>query len=341
MLYIRADGNAEIGTGHIMRCLSIAAAVRQRKQKVVFLTADHEMQTVIENAGYTVVCLESTWNDLNREIEKLQALMAAQVQAVLLVDSYFVTEQYLTKLCQVVKVCYIDDLNEINYPCDMLINYNCYAANIQYEQRYKRTELLLGASFVPLRREFQKLPVPEIQNPVRSILITTGGTDNYQIALRLLQRWPREKYAHVQIHAVAGRFNKKLEELRMLERTNDNIHVYADVKNMKDLMISCDVAVSAGGSTLYELCACGTPTVVVTLADNQREAAKTFSENGIMIYAGDIRDDKSCISNIVEAIQLLYAKGDIRREMSEKMQNLVDGYGAARIADKIIQMMRS
>ena len=100
MLYIRADGNAEIGTGHVMRCLSIARAARSQGTQCVFIVADKNMAVLLDEQGFRYICLDSVWNDLNRETAQMERLIQKENIRLLLIDSYFVAPEYLSRLHQ-------------------------------------------------------------------------------------------------------------------------------------------------------------------------------------------------------------------------------------------------
>jgi spore coat polysaccharide biosynthesis predicted glycosyltransferase SpsG len=156
MLYIRTDGNPEIGTGHTMRCLSIAGAVEKKGGKVTFIVADDSASTMITERGYHVICLDSIWKDLSAEVESMISAIIENSIGKLLIDSYFVTTEYLQKLCELTQVIYIDDVNAIHYPCNMLINYNCYAEKFHYPARYPDTTLLLGCQVCAAERRVSR-----------------------------------------------------------------------------------------------------------------------------------------------------------------------------------------
>ena len=333
MLYIRADGNSEIGTGHIMRCLSIANAVRQSGGDCIFITADKSLESLLAEQGFQIICLDSVWNDLDKETVKMERLIAERKIVRLLIDSYFVTSDYLNRLRSLTRIAYIDDLDVFRYPCDLLINYNIYAGKFNYPVRYPDTMLLLGCKYVPLREEFQDLPAREIHSSAKSVLITTGGGDPYNVAGKLTERLKRDtSLCELNIHIVAGLFNSNLPLLRSLEENFPSVMIHRNVRHMSALMISCDIAISAGGSTLYELCSCGIPSTIFAWANNQLDAVATFSE-GYMLGAGDYREDKAaCLDKLVANIVRLSEDFSLRREVSANCRALVDGRGAERVA---------
>lgn len=333
MIYIRTDANKEIATGHVMRCMAIAKQIEKLGEPCTFICADEHAKELIENNGFQFVCLHTNWNQLEEELDVLTAFLKEKKAEVILVDSYLVTENYLRTLNSSTKVVYIDDIHQFIYPVHTVINYG-----IQYKEFHyplKSGNYLLGCKYIPLREEFQNRK-PARRAEVRDILITTGGTDPYNIAGRLIKALDFGTY---QIHVVSGRLNIHEKELLTLAQTRENVFVYTDVERMSERMLSCDVAISAAGTTLYELCACGVPTISFSFADNQVSGAKELMKQGIIDYAGDLRTGiKACIQMIETKLMELKNSCLLREERTNKMQKLVDGNGANRIASYCIQL---
>lgn len=339
MLYFRADANSEIGTGHVMRCLSIAKAMRAKGYDCGFITADDGAKQLLNGNDFDVICLDSEWNDLESEIDKLNSLIKHKKISNILIDSYFVTDKYLSNLRQTTKVIYIDDIDKFIYPVDILINYNIYAENMPYRKNYSQhnTRLLLGCDYAPLRFEFREI-VPYIEEEVKDILISTGGADSYNIAGYLLEYFEECKAcSHINFHVIVGNFNINKDKLNSLAQKYENIILHNNVVEMSKIISSCDIVISAGGTTLYEICACGVPAISYSLADNQLEGVKEFDRLDIIYYAGDIRDNlRQCLDNIFDRGNYLMSNYKLRTELSSRMKLLVDGYGADRLIENII-----
>lgn len=337
MIAIRADANKAVATGHLMRCLSIAGQIKKRGADCMFITADDWLFGTITANGFKSICLGSPWHELDDETEQLVSAIKDNNISTLLVDSYFVTEKYLNTLGKYAKIAYIDDLNMFRYPVDFLINYNNYYELFDYASAYRGTDtkLLLGCQYAPLREEFQNLPVFAVNERVNNVMVTTGGADEMNVTGLLLERISCLRlFPGLIFHVVVGRYNNNAGQLKALAEQNSNIRLYFDVAKISRIMLDADIAVSASGSTLYELCACGLPAVCFTLADNQLNGAKGFAEAGLLLYAGDCRDSgEKCIEAIIEAVGRLQADFALRAAMSRSMQNLVDGGGAKRLAE--------
>ncbi len=336
MIAIRVDGNSEIATGHIMRCLAVANDIKAAGTECIFIVADNKSESLLSSSGFKIINLHSVWNDLDCEISKIIAVIKEQKIDRRIVDTYFVTEKYLSALEEVCNVIYIDDLNAFRYPVSVLINYNLYASDIPYSKIYAGTDtrLLLGPKYAPLRSEFQNLN-SHFREKVQKILITAGGVDTYNVAGQILRRLlTDESFSGIEFHVVAGQLNHHLPELMNIAKEHKSVVIHQNVHNMSELMQECDIAVTAGGSTTYELCACGVPSVCFSWADNQIMGVNAFSKSGLMIGAGDIRDDtEGCVSKIVEGLMVYCADYEMRVRCGERMKMLVDGGGVGRICE--------
>lgn len=356
IIYIRTDGNRHLAAGHLVRCLSIADACYDLGMEVHFLVSDEKSRSLLL-AFLTVVPLKpsirvlktAVYDDLEREIPEMISLLSYHDTSVicdrpiLLLDSYYVTEKYLNTVGSFAKTAYIDDLQLFDYPVDLLINYD--AAPDSLLPCYSRAKkALLGVSYTPLRQQFTDINYI-FREHVSRILITTGGSDPYHFCLKLaeflIERMPQllPKSAccdalHLEI--VIGRLNTDKDALLNLAEHFPFIILCENVSDMASLMKNCDLAVSAAGTTLYELCAVGVPTVSFTMADNQLTAAKAFADAGMIPCAGDIRT--SCaelLRNVSDFITDMAENMDKRKSAHERMNRFVDGKGSVRIAKEL------
>lgn len=343
MFYIRADANNVIATGHVMRCMSIADELEQSSIKVCFLTADHNADELIEKRGFEVICLDSSWNDLEKEVSdgKLTALLknTNDLEGII-VDTYYATENYLQRLHDICKTIYIDDIFSLKrYPVDILINYNIYGEDLDYKSRcLNETRLLLGTEYTPLRREFKNID-KKIRETVKDVFISTGGTDNYNIAGKLLGEIfenKKSELSKLNFYVISGAMNKNLPYLLEMEKKYKNIIVYQNVSNISEIMLKCDIAVSACGSTMYELCACGLPIVTYSFADNQIPGIRKFVEKGVAFNCGDLRAGfEKTLNNIIKHIEKLNKDYLLRRQKIKLVSEVMDGNGGHRIVTEI------
>lgn len=338
MIGFRVDGNSQIGTGHLMRCLSIAKKMKRDADGIVFFTADLVNKNLIEENGFFCRILDSHYKELEQEISFLPDMLVKEHIETLIVDSYFVTQTYLESLQKITKVVYIDDLHEMIYPCDMLINYTIFADSIDYPKLYgkRNTRLLLGCKYAPLRDEFEEELKKEIRDKVENILVLSGGTDQYHFILNFVEKIASSmRYNKIHFHIVCGRYNMDKEALEKIAKEHQNISIYENLTKLRSFMVDADIAISAGGTTLYELAACGTVTIGYSLADNQLENLDFFAKKECLISVGDIREafpEKFLLEKLDEL-----SDKKKRTELSFKMRQLVDGKGCKRLAEEILK----
>ena len=339
-IYIRADGNAIIGMGHIMRCLSIANQLKKFNIDVTFITADNEVKDIIENEGFDNICLDTMWNSMEDELSDFCHIIKENEVNIVIIDSYYITKKYMKELRKYSTTCYLDDFNSLDFYTDILINYNIYADLSRYDSKLYRC-ICMGVDFVPLRDEFLKNKERSFRG-IKNILITSGGTDEYNVIGNILESFfNNREFNKYNYYCIIGKFNRNIHQLKDKYKKYKNVHLLNGISNISKYMMDCDIAVTAGGSTCYELCACGIPAVMYTLADNQIGIAKTFSEKKIISWMGDIRvDAKKCIENMEVEINQLNDKLNWEKR-SKLMQTLVDGKGAYRIAECLNEYIES
>lgn len=340
MIGIRVDSNSIIATGHIMRCLSIARAIRKLNYRVLFISADENPRKLLESSGFNFISLNTQWNDLEQEEDILISVLKKYELKCLLIDSYHITPKYLEDLRKHLKISYLDDMDLFLYPVDMLINYNLCYDQFGYEKKYNQfTKLLLGTSYAPLREEFIGVSKKTTRRKVRNILVTSGGTDNDNVCGQIAKMlFDQSEFDNVNIHVVVGKFFTYKEILIDLSKNCSNIVLHENA-NMSQLMQECDIAVSAGGSTLYELCSCGTPTILFSIAENQQPICYSANQKGVAVYAGHYCYEVA--EKIVKVAVLLDADKQKREELSNTASSLVDGKGAQRIAEALIYLAES
>ena len=335
MLYIRTDMNQVIATGHVMRCLSIADAAKGLGEQVTFILADNQAVPYITDRGCESIVLNTKWDEPESELPMIEKVIKENHITTLLVDSYQVTERYLKLLSNLTKVLYLDDLNAFWYDVDAIICYANYWEKFQYPQRYQKVKLYLGTAYTPLRKEFSDITDKEIKENAEKLLLMSGGNDEKHILAGILDAI--DIIAFKKITVICGRYYAGYEELVDKYKDYKNICIYQAVTDIEKYMQEADLAVSAGGTTLYELCACGTPTISFLLADNQLDNVRKFAEDNVIDYAGDVRSE-NVIENVAKLISRYKEDKGLRLERSKRMREVVDGQGARRIAEAWLEL---
>lgn len=346
LVYIRTDGNSKIATGHLVRCSSIADACMKLGMKVCFLVSDEESRKLLQalnpNALPAVRILKTAvYDDLEKELPEITNLLSdsrAAGEIIFLLDSYYVTEKYLNAIKSYCRTAYLDDLQLFDYPVNLVFNYDVIPdkALSRYEKAYlKAGKAFLGASYAPLRSQFQNRKAA-IRKSVSDVLVTTGGSDSYHFCVHFIETM---KNAGFHLHIVIGQLNTDKEKLHALAAERPFIRLHENVTDMASLMESCDLAVSAAGTTLYELCALGVPAISFTMADNQLAAARAFADTGAVPCAGDIRKSCEAVLTSVQDFLTCMSENELKRKSAhEAMNRLVDGNGAIRIAEALANL---
>ena len=349
---IRADANATVATGHIMRCITIARQVKQMGGRVLFFTADEYAVGLLEQAGMEHVCLHTQWDRMEGEIPQLRKELEQAGCRKLFVDSYRADAAYFAGLADLCRLAYIDDCFEDVYPVNLLINYNAYHVRFPYAETYGqryggKTRLLLGTSYVPLRQEFWKqgdVETPEIQETEDGapfhVLLSSGGGDRCDALAGILEEAVKDgELSQAVFHVVIGKFHSRAGELEDLAGRYPGILLHREVSDMAGLMRRCAAAVSAAGTMLFELSAMQVPSVFFVSADNQQYDSSFFAQGERMLFAGDIRADRQgCIGNILKNLKKLRTDTGLRQRMKAALRQVTDGRGAQRIAQAILEL---
>nr|WP_296441389.1 UDP-2,4-diacetamido-2,4,6-trideoxy-beta-L-altropyranose hydrolase [uncultured Acetatifactor sp.] len=342
--YFRADGNAATGAGHLMRCLTIADALQALPgpdpADICFLCADEASGALAEAGGYRTLVLHTDYRNMEEELPRLTRLFSEEAPAgnpVLVVDSYYITEPYLRALRQRTRLFLLDDMARQAYPADCVLNYNAFATQAQYGQIYPGTDTAVytGSAYVPLRPQFRQAG-SSFREQVQDVLITTGGGDQENIAARIFDTIQKPGLRY---HVVIGRYHPDFQGWKRREQECPQLSVHHDVKNMALLMGSCDLAVTAGGTTIYELCAVGVPFVCFSYAENQEKLTEYIGRERIAGYCGAFHHDPAAtLAKMKQLTDTLAADPAMRRGIREREQKVADGLGALRIARLLTEL---
>lgn len=339
MIFFRADANQHIATGHIMRCISIAQRFKYHGHAVTFLIADDYPVTLLEKFGMDYCVLNSEWDNLDFETETLIDILKKFEKPLLIVDTYSVTRHYIESLIPYCKCCYLGSKHEYLGGLYALINYSVSIDYDFYSSNYIRpTKLLLGPSYIPLREEFLKKSKKGKSNIKCRVFLTTGGSNpNHYIEKILRQIIIDPINKNIEVEVIAGRMFDSIEAIRDEFGQFDNIRVNENVKSMAEIMRFCDLAISANGSTVYELAACCVPVITFAMVKEQVNAAEKLSQLGLTEYCGEIFGDEiTCINKIIKSLSQFAGSSQRRKILADKASSLIDGKGCERIYQSLI-----
>lgn len=333
-LLIRADANAHKGTGHLMRCLALAQGWQARGGRATFITACESdgLRQRLSDEGFQVIALEHPYPD-PADWEMTSKMLAAHPGAWVVLDGYHFDPAYQRQIREAGHpLLVIDDMAHLDhYYADVVLNQNINAEQLRYScEPY--TRLLLGTRYVLLRSEFLAWRgwQREILEVTRKILVTLGGGDPDNQTLKVIRALRQVGVDDLEAVVVVGASNPHYQELKFAIRNSQfTIRLVRNVSNMPELMAWADVAISAGGSTCWEMAFMGLPTILLVLAGNQRDIAEGVSEADVALNLGWF--EQVTDAHIVDALSRLLVNCDQRHQMSRSGQALVDGMGRERV----------
>lgn len=340
MIYFRVDSNSIIASGHVMRCLSIADECRTCGIDCEFLIADKNPIQMIERAGFSYEVLNSKWDDLEQEIHKVKDILKETEKPLLIIDTYYVTAHYIENLLPVAKVCYLGSKKENLGALSALINYSTDVDYTFYKQTYDlKTKLLLGPGYAPLRKEFYQ--VDHVLTPeIRHILLTTGNTDpQNMVGMILKELIELSFFDELTIDVVVGNMFQN-NDILFDNFKEDNILFHQHVTSMSNLMKHSDLAISANGTTVYELVASHVPAITFAMVREQEASAEALEKLGVVTYCGSSYiNHKKCIQKIVDKIKQYYIHPDIRILQEKRASQIIGGDGCRKIVEELKLIM--
>lgn len=344
---VRVDGSLFIGMGHVIRSLALGSAFRRAGHEVVFFSRFEPGISRLRAENFIVQSFDGGLTDgPGKEYEpagdgeNLRALLSGKCFDCLVTDSYRVDADYFQAVRQAVPVSvYVDDLNRFPVDVDGVINGNINAQDLGYDAWPAAAGRWLGCSYNLLREEFRELPVLPTVPMARNILLTGGGGDSGPVLAFLAQSLlDSPVLSTMQLQVVAPGRSIADGDLKFLaQRYPQRVTVHRDVTDMVCLMRQCDLAISAGGTTLYELCAAGVPRIAYILADNQKGIVEAMACQELLISLGPVASLKpAAVAGMTAA---LAADRCARERMRRIGRELVDGQGADRVVAKIEEVV--
>lgn len=347
----RVDASLQIGSGHVMRCLTLANALRQRGYDCCFVTRLHKGNLVdlIVRQGHRVAALPAvhaqlpdrhddytawlgtSWQD---DATQTASRLAEETPDWLIVDHYALDHRWQARLrlsCE--RLMVIDDLANRAHDCDLLLDQNLGRAPESYSGLTNAdTIVLAGPAHALLRPDFVAWRGRSLARRVsprcETVLITMGGVDLDGVAgqvLAVLNELPTPGDMHVIV--VTSARSPRFEQLRsQASRCRWPVAILADIDNMAELMARSDLAIGAAGGTAWERCALGLPSIVLAIADNQKPGAAALKFAGAAWVA-------TGMTEVCELMQsILSEKGPaLLQRVGATAASLTDGEGVSRV----------
>lgn len=361
-LFIRADASVQIGTGHVMRCLTLADELRGCGAEVVFICRDFagNLCGYIEEKGYIVrrlpvsdsseqnfesglkhtAWLGADWQTDARQVEEIIKGLETSLNW-LVVDHYALDERWERYLRPYVrKIMVIDDIADRPHDCDLLLDQNFYE---NLESRYDGLtplgcKKLLGPKYALLRPEFRaaRRNLRKRDGHVKRIMVFFGGSDPTNETAKALEAIRMLNRPDIEVDVVVGAFNPHRKVIEQVASDLPDCTCHFNVENMAALMALADLAVGAGGTTVWERCALGLPCLVTTVAENQERIISDMAESGYLLFVG--RSEAVSVDSLYHALEIALQSPWFLISFVRKIQSLVDCKGANRIAQEIVPL---
>ncbi|PIT76123.1 UDP-2,4-diacetamido-2,4,6-trideoxy-beta-L-altropyranose hydrolase [Limnohabitans sp. B9-3] len=348
----RTDANSEIGTGHFMRCLTLADALKKQGSDICFVARgipEHLLQMLHErNFAFHALpesvrvegvdeLAHSKWLKTSQHLDAVHTLekLGHHKFDWLIVDHYAIDQRWESTLRVIAnRLMVIDDLADRSHDCDVLLDQNYYRdAQSRYVSKVPaHCQMLLGPAYALLRKEFTEMRkhVMPRMGEVRRVLVFFGGVDAENLTGMALKALI-ELNLDIHVDVVIGQQHPKIQEIESLCKT----HFFAchvQTKQMAHLMAQADLAIGAGGASIWERFCMGLPSICISTADNQRQQIADLQFEDLVFAP---KQKMPAIEFLNQVLRELKSGLNFRAEMSEKIYQLVDGHGVVKVSNLI------
>ena len=361
----RCDASQRIGSGHVMRCLTLANHLRRQQAECLFVCREHpdHLLALIRAQGFVALALpapteqatagadsslaHADWLGVAQEQDAQECLAALQAAAILpplidwlVVDHYAldqIWERLLRPHCR--RLLVIDDLADRAHDCDLLLDQNLGRTPTDYATQLPALAIrLIGPRYALLREEFAAWRSASLARrrdyPPEHLLIALGGVDQDNLSGQLLAQLEHCALpATCRVTVVLGRSAPHLAALRrQASQLARPCQVLAGIDNMAEVLASCDLALGAAGSSAWERVALGVPTLLIILADNQRDGAAALVKHGLAIA---LTGPEQLAAGIAA-----YAQQAAQLQQNLNPATLIDGQGCGRIGQRLHALLQ-
>jgi len=360
---IRTDAASQIGTGHVMRCLTLAEELRQKGADILFICRElpGNIISIIKAHGYSVSQLtlpddrqahntqseiQTYENWLGTSLEKdaeetYQVLLKQGNIDWLVVDHYAIEECWENRQRDVVsKILVIDDLADRKHCCDVILDQNYYE---HFESRYlelvpDKCLQLLGPEYALLRKEFREVrqKICEHDGSIHKIFVFFGGVDLSNMTGRVLEAITgMDSVDDLSVDVVIGSTNPHRKNIELLCNSSEKFFLHIQVENMARMMANADLCIGSGGTITWERCCLGLPAIAWPVAENQKGLLKDCAKAGL-VYVPD--SDNPTAEEIVNHVSALLQNSLLCAHIAHLAKSTIDGRGAIRVANTIMKL---
>lgn len=360
---IRVDASMSMGTGHVVRCLTLADMLRTRGVRCHFVCREHpgHMINAIRQRGFEVTELQAGasgfqsapaadvplpehagWLGCDWQTDAEQTLRASEAikPDLLVVDHYAVDFRWENVLRSIVpSIMVVDDLADRRHACDFLLDQNWFDGDMRSRYRGLVPEhclLMLGPGFALLKPEYAILRslMPPRDGEIRRVLVFMGGSDPADTTSTVMEALDHPELRHLVVDLVLGLNHPDPEGLTKRIAARHRTHVHRGLLSLAGWMARADLMISAGGSTSWERTCLGLPAIVISIADNQTATSAAMAEAGYIDFLGEFADVG--VGTIVAALRRCMEDSNRLAKMSRLSQDLVPGTGIQRVCDLLL-----
>jgi len=352
----RTDASSQIGTGHGVRCLTLADALREQGAECQFVSREHEGHLIdyVRCRGYEAHALPKPgssasvesgiayahWLGVDWQTDAMQTCHALGSEALdwLIVDHYALDHRWESSLRSATKrIMAIDDLADRQHDCDLLLDQN-YGSSAERYRGLVPADCTQchGPEYALLKPVYaeRRARLSARGGQVRRVLIYFGGgADAGNLTVSAVQAFQAPELAHLELDIVVGMAYAHLPSLEKLVALRGKATIHRQLPDLANLMAVADLAIGAGGATTWERSCMGLPTIMISIAENQRPACEALAADKINDYLGHV--DQVTSEIIRDRFLSLQERPDLLRNLSERGMRLVDGSGIDRIIDEV------
>ena len=359
----RADASVKMGSGHVMRCQTLAGALEENGADVIFISRAHDgnLNQLIIRKGFQVIELPkptgadigeastngddyNDWLGVAEEQDAKETIEAIGGERVdwLVADHYSIGEKWEKSIRPyVINIMAVDDLANRNHDCDLLLDQNLVA---DMEKRYEgklpaNCGRMLGPEYALLKPEYSKLrnEVSPREGQIRSVLVYFGGADSDNLTGMAIDAFHSLKRNDVQLDVIINPQGPYATEIRMQVEGNSQIKLHGSLPSLAPLLAKADLAIGAGGATSWERCCLGLPTLVITLAENQKPSAAELDRLKLVLWLG--HKDEVSEAALEKALKELL-DSELSPEWSERCRKQVDGRGTEKACHALFKTIK-
>lgn len=349
----RADAGLVIGSGHVMRCLTLADELTANGSTCSFVCREHPGNMIehIISRGYRVDALPlseatvmqgnySDWigDDWSRDAQATRQALHRNEADLLVIDHYGLGERWERATLSASRIVVVDDLASRTHECALLLDQTLGRTAEDYAKLVPASATLLcGSRYALLRPQFAQTRASSIfrraGRPLTRILVSMGGMDQSNVTGAILEILNAIDFdVGISIDIVAGAQSPWVNEWHeQAGKSRHSVRVQVGLADMAGLLAETDLAIGAAGSSSWERCCLGVPTIMTTLADNQTTISRALEQSGAATSIGSPQDPLFRV-RLEDAIHSLYGSPGKLERMSRAAAQLVDGAGAQRVA---------